>query len=127
MRLSSKDQISGSYSFEDRPHILPGTMPLSGVDFPLRNQLLTLSETHIFSPNIVNVGRFGYNRTKTFKACPNRQWAGLTPTLCLGFRTPLPTPFDYGIPDATFNGFTSVGSISEAIGATDGDFEFTTT
>ena len=121
--LSSRDQISGSYSFEDRPHILPGTMPLSGVDFPLRNQLFTLSETHIFSPNIVNVGRFGYNRTKTFKASQTANGPDFALTL-FGLQNTSSNPFDYGIPDATFNGFTSVGSISEAIGATDGDYEF---
>lgn len=121
--LNTKDEISGSYSFEDRPHTLPGTMPLSGVDFPLRNQLLTLSETHIFSPNVVNVGRFGYNRTKTFKASQTANGPDYAQSV-FGLQNTSSNPFDYGIPDATFNGFTTVGSISEAIGATDGDYEF---
>ena len=64
--LTVRDQLFGSYSFEDRPHTAPSLMPTSGLTYPLRNQLLAITETHMFSPTVVNELRFGYNRTKTF-------------------------------------------------------------
>jgi hypothetical protein len=121
--LSSKDQIYGSYSFEDRPHTVPGVMPLSGLDYPLRNQLLAISEVHIFTPNVVNVARFGYNRTKTFRESQTAGGSNYAQS-DFGFTNTSTNAFDFGVPDASFSGFTGVGSLSEAIGATDGDYEF---
>ncbi|MGH9398202.1 MAG: carboxypeptidase regulatory-like domain-containing protein, partial [Terriglobia bacterium] len=64
--LSSKDQLHGSYSFHDVPHIEPSVMPLAGRSYPMRSQVASITESHIFSPTIVNEARFGYNRGKTF-------------------------------------------------------------
>ena len=118
--ISSKDQLSGSYSFEDRPHIRPSAMPLQGTRFPLRNQILAVTETHTFSPAVVNEARFGYNRTKTFLVSLGALGANYA-AQTFGFTNTSPNPFDFGVPDAGISGFSTVGSFAESIGALDED------
>jgi len=121
--LTSKDQMFGSYSYEDRPHYNPSVMPLGGERFPLRNQILAITETHIFSPTVVNVARFGYNRTKTFRVAET----ALTKNYALdtfGFQNTSPNPFDFGLPGAGISGFSGPGSMGESIGALDSDYQF---
>ena len=97
--ISSKDQLFGSYSFEDRPHLAPTAMPLQGKRFPLRNQLLTSTETHTFSPTVVNEARFGYNRTKTFLVSLGALGTNYAADI-FGFTNTSANPFDFGVPDA---------------------------
>jgi len=121
-KISSRDQIFGSYSFEDRPHIQPAAMPLQGLRYPLRNQVVTVTETHTFSPTVVNEARFGYNRAKTFLV----SLGALGPNYAadvFGFTNTSPNPFDFGVPQAGISGFTTVGSFSESIGALDEDYQ----
>jgi hypothetical protein len=121
--ISSKDQLFGSYSFEDRPHIAPDPMPLRGVRYPLRNQLLTVTETHTFSPTIVNEARFGYNRTKTFLVSLGALGANYAADI-FGFTNTSSNPFDFGVPNASISGgFSTVGSAAESIGALDEDYQ----
>jgi hypothetical protein len=122
-RITSRDQIFGSYSFEDRPHISPSAMPLQGLRYPLRNQIMTVTETHTFSPTVVNEARFGYNRAKTFLVslgALGTNYAAQT----FGFTNTSPNPFDFGVPDAGISGgFSTVGSFAESIGALDEDYQ----
>ncbi len=120
--LSSRDQLFGSYSFEDRPHFEPSAMPLQGTAFPLRNQLLAVTETHIFSPTVVNEARFGYNRSKTYQLSQAALGPNYASTL-FGFTNTSNNPFDYGVPYAYVSGLSTIGSFAEAIGATDEDFQ----
>ena len=71
--LSTKDNLFGSFSFEDRPHDNPGLMPTQGYFYPLRNELLSITQTYTFSPTVVNELRFGYNRGKTYLAFSRRR------------------------------------------------------
>jgi hypothetical protein len=121
--LTSKDQIYGSYSFEDRPHAEPAVMPLQGLRFPLRNQVLAITETHNFSPTIVNEFRFGYNRSKTFLVSEGALGKNYAVDV-FGFTNTSPNPFDFGVPRASFSGFQDVGSHPESIGALDEDYQF---
>ena len=121
--LTSKDQIYGSYSFEDRPHAEPAVMPLQGLRFPLRNQVLAITETHNFSPTIVNEFRFGYNRSKTFLVSEGALGKNYAADV-FGFTNTSPNPFDFGVPRASFSGFQDVGSHPESIGALDEDYQF---
>ncbi|HZO98803.1 MAG TPA: TonB-dependent receptor [Terriglobia bacterium] len=121
--LTSKDQLFGSFSFEDRPHIVPSAMPLAGVSYPLRNQLLALTETHIFSPTVVNVARFGYNRSKTFLVSQGALGPNYAKDV-FGFQNTSANPFDFGVPQAGITNFSTIGSFSESIGALDEDYQF---
>ena len=121
--ISSKDQLSGSYSFEDRPHISPSAMPLQGTRFPLRNQILAVTETHTFSPEMINEFRVGYNRSKTFLVSEGALGKNYAADL-FGFKNTSPNPFDFGVPQAGISGFTGIGSHPESIGALDEDYQF---
>ena len=120
--LTSKDQLFGSFSFEDRPHISPSAMPLQGTRYPLRNQLLAITEAHTFSPTVVNEARFGYNRTKTFLVSLGALGTNYAANL-FGLTNTSGNPFDFGVPDAGFGGFSTIGSFSESIGALDQDYQ----
>ncbi len=120
--LSAADQLYGSYTFVDVPHIVPSVMPVQGTDYPMRSQLASLTETHIFSPHIVNEFRFGYNRGKTFlvsQGALGTNYAAST----FGFTNTSPNPFDFGVPDAGIPGFSTIGSFAESIGSIDQDFQ----
>jgi Carboxypeptidase regulatory-like domain len=121
--LGAKDQLYGSYSFEDRPHIEPDPMPLAGLNFPLRNQVVAVTETHTFSPTMINEFRFGYNRSKTFLVSEGALGKNYAADL-FGFQNTSANPFDYGVPQAGITGFTSIGSHPESIGALDEDYQF---
>lgn len=71
------DKISGRFFFSNFESVLPfgaggltatlgGTISPTDLNFPLdlpvRDRFLSLAETHLFSPRLVNEFRFGYNR-----------------------------------------------------------------
>lgn len=89
--IGPKNQLYGSYAFHDVPHIAPGTLPTSGNSYPLRSQVISATWDHIFSPNVVNEFRMGYNRGKTFlvDAAP---WGRITRRMFLILPTLPPTP-----------------------------------
>ena len=60
--LSSKDTLSGSYTIDDGTSLVPLADPLFASASTLRMQVLSLQETHVFSPNILNTLRGGFSR-----------------------------------------------------------------
>jgi hypothetical protein len=60
--FSDKDSFAGVYTIDDSKANTPSANPLSVVDLTLRNQVASLSETHIFSPSVVNKATFGFSR-----------------------------------------------------------------
>jgi Carboxypeptidase regulatory-like domain/TonB dependent receptor len=64
--LSKKDQLHGYYAAQRRKFTEPGragtTLPGFGVSHHSLRQVFTLNETHIFSPDLINEARFGFNR-----------------------------------------------------------------
>ena len=60
--FSDKDSLAGVYTVDDSQSHSPTTNPYSTVDIFLREQVASLSETHIFSPNILNKATFGFSR-----------------------------------------------------------------
>ncbi len=60
--FSSKDTFAAVYTGDDSQSFSPTTNPLSTVDIFLREQVASLSETHIFSPSILNKATFGFSR-----------------------------------------------------------------
>lgn len=120
--LTSRDQLWGSFTHDDRPTFVPGALPLSGSSWPLSDTLLTITETHTFSPNVVNEARFGYNKGKTYlvgEGALTQNYAAQ-----FGFTNTSGNPFDFGVPDVGVADFSSPGSPGESIGALDTDYQW---
>jgi hypothetical protein len=61
-RLSDRDNLSGSYMFDNAPSSQNDAFNNKIVFFKTRRQLVTIEENHVFSPMLVNSIRFGFNR-----------------------------------------------------------------
>ena len=60
--LSRNDSFAAFYTADDSEAHSPTTNPLSRVDIFLREQVASLTETHIFSANLLNRATFGFSR-----------------------------------------------------------------
>ncbi|HUO35135.1 MAG TPA: carboxypeptidase-like regulatory domain-containing protein [Candidatus Acidoferrum sp.] len=60
--FSDKDTFSGVYTIDDGTAISPSNNPFTVDDVFLRQQVASLSETHIFSPSLLNRATFGFSR-----------------------------------------------------------------
>jgi hypothetical protein len=64
--LGAKDSLHGFYAFQKdvrtEPNLQGNTIPGWGDHRNAHRQILTLNETHIFSPSFVNEARLGFNR-----------------------------------------------------------------
>jgi len=59
--LSAKDTFSGNYTIDDGFHVSPVPDILFTNDIGLRYQVLSLQETHVFSPTTINVFTVGFS------------------------------------------------------------------
>jgi hypothetical protein len=80
--FSQKDSFSVNYMIDDGTN-LDATVfdPFSSDLTNLREQVLSLDETHVFSPNFLNIARFGYSRAGYFftgKPTPGTPAEGVT-------------------------------------------------
>ena len=60
--FTEKDSLAGVYTADDSEAHSPTNNPFSLVDIFLREQVASLSETHIFSPRLLNRATFGFSR-----------------------------------------------------------------
>lgn len=60
--FSQRDSLSGVYTVDDSSDLTPTVNPLSVNLENLREQVLSLAETHVFSPTLLNTARFGFSR-----------------------------------------------------------------
>jgi hypothetical protein len=60
--IGARDSLSGSYTIDDGDSLFPLADPLFGSDLVLRNQVGSIQETHIFSPQVLNTFTAGYSR-----------------------------------------------------------------
>jgi len=60
--LSDKDTFAGVYTVDDSGSNSPTSNPFSLTDVFLREQVASLSETHVFSANFLNKATFGFSR-----------------------------------------------------------------
>jgi hypothetical protein len=61
--FSDGDTLSGVYTIDDSADFTPTSTNIYSTDVEsLREQVLSLDETHVFSPTLLNVARFGYSR-----------------------------------------------------------------
>ncbi len=60
--ISDRDNLNGAYTVDDGESNTPGQNPFSLLLVKQRTTVISLSETHIFSPNVVNNFTAGYSR-----------------------------------------------------------------
>jgi hypothetical protein len=64
--FNASDQLHGFYAFQSdvrtEPNLQGNTIPGFGDHRAAHRQVLTLNETHIFNPSLVNEARLGFNR-----------------------------------------------------------------
>ena len=60
--IRDRDSLSGSYTIDDGNSVIPLADPLFASATTLRLQVLSLQETHIFSPRVLNTFRAGFSR-----------------------------------------------------------------
>jgi hypothetical protein len=64
--LSQNDSFAAVYTADDSEAHSPTSNPITRSDIFLREQVASLSETHIFSPNFINRATFGFSRGAFF-------------------------------------------------------------
>ena len=62
--FSSTDLLTGVYTIDDGYNQTPGTTPLQQTLGALRSQIVSVEETHTFSPSFLNTFRAGFSRAK---------------------------------------------------------------
>ena len=113
-RFSASDSIFGRFSYSNNTDTPPGPIPppldsasFSSGNFENRPRNVVLSETHIFSPRIVNELRLGYSRNRSERLQFNAD-------VNLSEQIGLPgIPFSTnngGLPSFSVNGINSFGS-----------------
>ena len=60
--FSDKDSLAGVYTIDDSTGLSPTTNPITFININLREQVASLSETHVFTSNLINRATFGYSR-----------------------------------------------------------------
>jgi Carboxypeptidase regulatory-like domain/TonB-dependent Receptor Plug Domain len=60
--LGKNDTLSSAYTIDDGTSLIPLADPLFASFTPLRMQVLSLNETHVFSPAILNMATVGFSR-----------------------------------------------------------------
>jgi hypothetical protein len=106
--FSDRDRLHGYYVFQrdkrGEPNLSNATIPGGGDTRQSHRQIFTLNETHVFSPNVVNDFRAGFNRIH-INFVADVQNAGLDPST-FGIANGLSGPI--GIPQITVSGATLV-------------------
>src|SRR6185312_3113129 len=64
--FSDRDTLAGVYTVDDSAAHSPSVNPLSLVNLNVRNQVASLSETHVFSPRVINKLTLGFSRAAFF-------------------------------------------------------------
>jgi hypothetical protein len=60
--IDSRDTLTGAYTIDDGTSLIPLADPFFASYTPLRMQVFSLAETHIFSPQILNTATLGFSR-----------------------------------------------------------------
>ena len=64
--FSNRDSFTGVFTADDSAAHTPTSNPFTFADVTLRAQVASLSETHIFSSNLLNKATFGFSRAAFF-------------------------------------------------------------
>jgi hypothetical protein len=121
--ISERSRAFYRVSFANEDIYVPALAVLRGERFPQRCTNIAISETHLFSPTLVNELRFGYNRSKTFRVSEASGGANIAKEV--GLKNTTTNPFSFGVPNVHIGGFDSFGSIPQSIGAIEQIFQWT--
>jgi Carboxypeptidase regulatory-like domain/TonB dependent receptor-like, beta-barrel len=113
--FSEKDSIFGRVSYSDNPQLYPG--PFGGIadggafyagDQTAKATNAVVSETHSFSPTLVNEARAGFNRIATTRLQPNGTTLGIPEQF--GIQGVPQVTDNGGLGTFVINGLTTLGS-----------------
>jgi hypothetical protein len=113
--LTQKDQVFFRFSYVDDPQLIPG--PFGGIadggGFQEGNQTAksdqsALAYTHVFSPNLVNVARAGYNHLHTTRFGPVGAQSGIPAQF--GIQGVPQQSENGGLPSIVMSGLSTLGS-----------------
>jgi hypothetical protein len=123
-QLTPSDQLFGTFSYSEEARDVKALRPHGGEGFPLGNRLVTFTWNRTISPTILNEFRFGWNRSRTFRLAETSFGPDFAREV-FGLKNTTNVPMVFGIPAFNASGFGGIGSLSQAIGATDENFQFT--
>lgn len=123
-RFNARDAIYGTFSDSNETLFAPALRPLGGDVYPQTDRLYTFTYTRVLNATMMNEFRFGYNKSVTYRTAETSNTKDYAKDV-FGLKNTSPNPFDFGVPIFSPTGFGSVGSLSEAIGATDVNIQFT--
>ncbi|HSO76897.1 MAG TPA: TonB-dependent receptor, partial [Blastocatellia bacterium] len=110
--ITGSSELTVRYSFSDRDLFEPFTgptfpaIPGFGDDVPRRGQNLMISETHVFSPALVNEARFAFSRVAASVLHEN---FGTSINQQVGLPELSTNPRDFGLSFITISGFSPLG------------------
>jgi hypothetical protein len=121
--IGAKDQLFGTVSRLENnvgsDSITPG---LFGIFNALKGTNISIAETHVFNPNIVNVIKAGYNRSNLFRT---QQAEGTTDFASnYGLVNVNPAPSQYTPPQINVTNYTSLGDPYSPQGAIQNRFQY---
>jgi hypothetical protein len=111
-QLSASDSVTVSYFFDTAPQLIPDALNSLINQVFARRQMLGISETHAFGPSLVNIFRFGVNRTQGQVSQPVRAINPAAADTNLGTVTGETSAF------IIVNGITSAGGLGSFAGFT---------
>jgi hypothetical protein len=112
---NEKEQIFFRYSYADDPNFIPG--PFGGVadgggfqtgDQSAKSYQAALAWTHVFTPNMINVARAGFNHLHTTRFGPEGNTLGIPEQY--GIQGIPQIPENGGLPQIVINGLSTLGS-----------------
>lgn len=113
--LTQNDQLFGRLSYSNRRANFPGTFTGDGNntgfgqgDFKDKSWHLAISETHTFSPTLVNEARFGYSRLRTSAQPASSLVTGIPDKY--GIQGIPQTSGNGGLPTIDISGLTTLGA-----------------
>lgn len=113
--ITQKDQVFFRFSYVDDPQLIPG--PFGGVadgggfqegDQTAKSDQSALAWTHVFSPNLVNVARAGYNHLHTTRFGPVGSQSGIPAQY--GIQGIPQQSENGGLPSMEISGLNTLGS-----------------
>ena len=113
--FNQKDSLFGRVSYSDNPEFLPGPFPgyADGGSFSAGNQTASavnsvLSETHLFSPSLINEARVGINRLASTRLQPYADTTGIPEQF--GIQGVPQVALNGGLGDINIGGLSRLGS-----------------
>src|SRR5258708_22476940 len=87
-KLSANDALNGTYMHDSATISQPDELGIKVTGYTTRRQLVTLEESHIFTPQVVNSARIGYSRVVGLVGQTLKALSPLATEPSLGFAAP---------------------------------------